>query len=109
MARRSDADPRRRRGRWPLTSVTRRDEAWHAVIITAVETGKTGTFRLRDVVENARALECAVSRRTIMKVIAIMVELGYLDERDRGRYAPAGPFVADMAVEVVRPREWPTG
>lgn len=90
-----------------MTSVTRRDEAWHAVIMTAIEVGQAETFRVRDVVEISRQLDCAVSRRTIIKVVAIMDQLGYLNERERGRYAPDGPFVADMAVEMVRPREWP--
>lgn len=88
-----------------MTTVTRRDEAWHAIIMTAIEAGKAGTFRLGDVMETAGELDCAVSQRTVIKVLRIMEDLGYLAERKKGRYNPDGPFVTDMAVEVVRPRE----
>lgn len=86
-----------------MSKVTRRDEAWHAVIMTAIEAGKTGKFRLQDVVETAERLDESVSRRTCMKVMHVMERLGYLAERDYGYYAPDGPFVADLAVEIVRP------
>lgn len=88
-----------------MTDVTRRDEAWHAAIMTAVEAGQAGHFRMDDVIETAREAGCEVSDRTITKVVAVMCQLGYIEERDRGIYVPDGPFVADMAVEVVRPPE----
>lgn len=84
-----------------MTNATLRDEAWHAAIITAIEAGRAGSFRAEDVVETAAELNCTVSRRTITKVLGVMGDLGYLDERKKGTYAPDGPLQVDFAVDLV--------
>lgn len=69
-----------------MSRPTRRDEAWHAALVTATETGLDDTFGVDDVVETADDLGLDVARRTIRKTARVMVDFGYIRERDAGQY-----------------------
>jgi predicted transcriptional regulator of viral defense system len=79
-----------------VTSPTRRDEAWHATLITATETGLDSTFDADDVATTADELDVAVSERTIRKALSVMVDFGYLQEIEPGEYRADKTFIEDV-------------
>lgn len=69
-----------------MTSPTRRDEAWHAALVTATETGLDDTFTREDVLATADELGVKVAARTIGKALRVMVDFGYLRQPEKGEY-----------------------
>lgn len=69
-----------------MTSPTRRDEAWHAIIATATETGHDDVFGAEDVISTARDNGLEVASRTVRKTLRVMVEWDYLEELGPGDY-----------------------
>lgn len=82
-----------------MTSPTRRDEAWHAALITATETGLDDTFGADDVVETADEIDVQVARRTILKALSVMEDFGYLREPETGQYHLHEDVVAAVSAQ----------
>lgn len=61
-----------------MSAPTKRDEAWHAVLETAVATGDE-SFDSPDVLDTVDELGLDVSERTVRKTLRVMVEFGHLD------------------------------
>lgn len=76
---------------------TRRDEAWHAVMCEATESGLDDTFGSDDVVARADEMGLDVAKRTIQKTLAVMVDFGYLGEPETGHYHMGESFVSAVA------------
>lgn len=64
-----------------MTTPTKRDEAWHAVLETAVATGDEA-FDSPDVLDTVDQLGLDVSERTVRKTLRVMVEFGHLKRSD---------------------------
>lgn len=74
-----------------MTTPTKRDEAWHAVLETAVATGDDA-FDSPAVLDTVDELGLDVSERTVRKTLRVMVDLGHLERSDevntlQGEYA----------------------
>lgn len=76
-----------------MSSPTRRDEAWHAILTTCAETGVQDTFKKGDVADVADELGLGVSERTIIKALGVMVDFGYLQREEEQRAYRLDPSV----------------
>jgi len=85
-----------------MSSPTRRDEAWHAILVTATEVGLDDSFDVDAAGSTADELELGVSDRTIRKALTVMTDLGYLKEIETGEYRIGGDFAADVS-EAIKP------
>lgn len=83
-----------------MSSPTRRDEAWHAALVTACEAGLDDDFNAVDVDETGDELGVEVAIRTIRKTLRVMVDFGYLEDLDHGDYRVDEDFAATAAVLV---------
>lgn len=65
-----------------MTTPTKRDEAWHAVLETAVATGDEA-FDSPDVLDTVDELALDVSESTVRKTLRVMVDFGHLERDDQ--------------------------
>lgn len=84
---------------------TRRDEAWHAILVTVAETSFGDTFDVDDVLATAEDHDLDVAERTIRKALNVMVDFEYLHERDPGVYVLDGTFANAVAQPTFREGE----
>jgi predicted transcriptional regulator of viral defense system len=82
-----------------MSRPTRRDEAWHAVLVTASESGLEDSFDADDVVVTADELDVEVAERTIRKALRVMVDFGYLRELDAGEYRLSPVVVSAVSTQ----------
>lgn len=66
-----------------MTKPTRRDETWHAALVTASE---QSIFGIDDVVDTGEDLGVDVTNRTARKVVSSMTTFGYVEKVNRGEW-----------------------
>jgi len=64
-----------------MSNPTKRDQAWHAVLETAVATGDE-PFDSTDVLDTVDELDLDVAERTVRNTLRVMVDLGHLERKD---------------------------
>ena len=82
-----------------MTSPTRRDEAWHAILVTATDVGLDDTFARDDVLATADDIGVNPAGRTITKALRVMVDFGYLREASKRKYRLAEPVVDAVSAQ----------